>query len=122
MLTALVTVYVCLSRKSVIALTGGKEQAVISLIVLECRIAMHLGPATEKSIPRFVSTVRTIRWVLLVNFPVLTVMNTLLIAFFASVIHATVDLLVTSSALDVELATRAFASVTQDGKAQHAKS
>ena len=69
-LTALVTVYVCLLHKSVIALTAGKDQAVMSPTVLVYPIAMPLEHAMEVSIRQFVSTVQTIQWVLLVNFPV----------------------------------------------------
>jgi len=49
-LTALVMVYVCLLHNSVIALTGGREQAVIYPTALECQIAMRLVPAMEESI------------------------------------------------------------------------
>lgn len=120
-LTAQGTVYVCLLRKSVIALTAGKDQVVMSPIVPVYPIAMPLERAMEGSIPQFVSTVQTIQWVLLVNFPVLMVMSTLPIASFVSAILASVDWLVTLSALDAVFATKAFVNVIKDGKAQHAK-
>lgn len=52
--TAVVMECVCLLHNSVIVLMDGKEQAVIFLIVLECRIVTRLEPATEELIHRYV--------------------------------------------------------------------
>lgn len=100
----------------------GKEKAVTSPIVLVCQIATHLVHATEASIRLSVSTVLTTRWVLRVNSLVYTATNIHQTALFANVIHVIPDWLVTSNALDKELADRVFVTVTQDGRAKPVKS
>lgn len=94
----------------------GKEKAVMSPTALVYQIVMHWGRATEVSIRRSVLTVLTTRWDLPVNFLVYMATNIHQTALFANVINVTPGWLVTSSALDEDLAGQVVVSVIQDGK------